>query len=96
MGLLHETIVLIMFSRSQGYINRIRGYHASDSKYPGFENGIIPSWYYATEDRFDNMQTYYPVKKQFYAREFPTSWRLLETGIDAFHTKLKAGGSTKN
>jgi hypothetical protein len=40
------------------------------------------------EDRFDHLQTFYPVKQSFWAREFPTSWRNLETGIEDFHKVL--------
>ncbi|KAG7366864.1 GDP-fucose protein O-fucosyltransferase [Nitzschia inconspicua] len=70
------------FSTFTGYINRLRGYHADDHKLPGYKDGIIPSYYYALEDRFDHMQKFYPVKKSFYAREFPTSWRLIDTSIE--------------
>jgi hypothetical protein len=70
------------FSTFTGYINRLRGYHADDHKTPGYEEGIVPSYYYALEDRFDHMQRFYPVKKSFYAREFPTSWRLIDTSIE--------------
>lgn len=66
----------------QGYINRLRGYHADEEHSAGFEQGIISSWYYAHKDNFDHMQVYYPVKMQYYAREFPTSWRLIDTGIE--------------
>jgi hypothetical protein len=69
------------FSTFTGYINRLRGYHADDHQTPGYEQGIVPSYYYALRDRFEHMQTFYPVKKSFYAREFPTSWRLIDTGI---------------
>lgn len=69
------------FSTFTGYINRLRGYHANNDKAPGYEQGIHNSWYYALEDRYDHMQTFYPVKQAFYAREFPTSWRLIDTGI---------------
>jgi len=74
------------FSTFTGYINRIRGYNADKDKYPGYENGIIPSWYYVLDNRFDAMQQYWPVKQSFFAREFPTSWRLLETGMKEFHS----------
>jgi hypothetical protein len=69
------------FSTFTGYINRLRGYHATQDKTPGHEKGIHNSWYYALEDRYDHLQTYYPVKQSYYAREFPTSWRLIDTGI---------------
>jgi hypothetical protein len=70
------------FSTFTGYINRLRGYHADDQQTPGFDEGIVPSYYYALKDRFLHMQTFYPVKKSFYAREFPTSWRLIDTGVN--------------
>jgi hypothetical protein len=69
------------FSTFTGYINRLRGYHADDHQTEGYELGIIPSYYYALRDRFEHMQVFYPVKQMFYAREFPTSWRLIDTGI---------------
>jgi hypothetical protein len=66
--------------RFTGYINRIRGYHADEEEQPGYQEGILPNtWYYTLPDRFDHMQQYYPVKKSFFAREFPTSWRLIDT-----------------
>lgn len=72
-----------------GYINRIRGYHANRLKSPGYEDGIIPSWYYATEDHRDDMRIYYPLHQSFFKREFPTSWRLIDTGLDE---RLKTKG----
>jgi hypothetical protein len=71
-----------MIYRFTGYINRIRGYHADKEKRPGYEMGRIDSWYYVLEDRFDHMLQYYPVKQSFYAREFPTSWRLIDTTFE--------------
>ena len=71
-----------MINRFTGYINRIRGYHADKEKRPGYEMGQIDSWYYVLEDRFDHMRDYYPVKQSFYAREFPTSWRLIDTTLE--------------
>jgi hypothetical protein len=71
------------FSTFTGYINRLRGYHSDNKKVSGYEKGIVPhTYYYAPEDRFDHMQIYYPVKKSFFAREFPTSWRLLDASVD--------------
>jgi hypothetical protein len=63
------------------YINRLRGYHANKAKAPGYENGIIDSWYYTTEEHRDDMRTFVPVYQGYYFREFPTSWRLIDTGI---------------
>ena len=70
------------FSTFTGYIDRIRGYHADEEKQTGYEKGIINSWFYALPDRFDHMQEYYPIKRSFYAREFPTSWRLIDKTVD--------------
>lgn len=72
----------LSLKRFTGYINRIRGYHADKEKLPGYEQGIVNSWYYALADRYDKMQSYHPVKKSFYAREFPTSWRLIDTTLE--------------
>ena len=69
------------FSTFTGYINRLRGYHADLAELPGYEDGIINSYYYAMEDRFDHMRTFYPVKKEYFAREFPSSWRGIDKGI---------------
>lgn len=69
------------FSTFTGYINRLRGYHADNDKSPGYEDGIINSYYYAMEDRMDHMRTFYPVKREFFAREFPASWRGIDKGI---------------
>lgn len=72
------------FSTFTGYINRLRGYHADDDQVPGFRDGIVPdTYYYALDDRFGHMQEFYPVKKSFYAREFPTSWRMIDASLDA-------------
>jgi len=70
------------FSTFTGYINRLRGYHADDHQEPGYEMGVHNSYYYAPADRKEHMKVYYPVKQAFYAREFPTSWRLIDRGID--------------
>lgn len=69
------------FSTFTGYINRLRGYHADEHQTPGYESGIIPSYYYALEDRYMHMKEFWPVKRAFYAREFPTAWRLIDTGV---------------
>jgi hypothetical protein len=70
----------LYISRFTGYINRLRGYHADEEEQPGYQEGILPNtWYYTLPDRFEHMQQYYPVKKSFFAREFPTSWRLIDT-----------------
>jgi hypothetical protein len=69
------------FSTFTGYINRLRGYHANRAKLPGYDRGIISSWYYVLETRYDFMRIFYPIKKPFHAREFPSGWRLIDAGI---------------
>jgi len=84
-----EVFLGCWFSTFTGYINRLRGYHADDHEMPGFEQGIINSYYYAMPDRFDHLREYWPIKKQFYAREFPASWRLIDTSIGTMDEKEK-------
>jgi GDP-fucose protein O-fucosyltransferase len=79
---LSSSCTVFLFASFTGYINRIRGYHADKEKLPGYEQGIVKSWYYALADRYDKMQSYHPVKKSFYAREFPTSWRLIDSTLE--------------
>jgi hypothetical protein len=69
------------FSTFTGYINRIRGYYSVKHQLPGYEEGVIDSYYYAFPEHKLKMREYYPVKKALYAREFPTSWRNIDTGV---------------
>lgn len=79
------------FSTFTGYINRLRGFHHNQQKGPGYEMGYHKSYYYALDDRKYHLQEYYPVKKSFYAREFPTAWRMIDQGIG----ELPQAGSDK-
>eukprot|EP00525_Craspedostauros_australis_P006509 CAMPEP_0198125496 /NCGR_PEP_ID=MMETSP1442-20131203/42726_1 /TAXON_ID= /ORGANISM="Craspedostauros australis, Strain CCMP3328" /LENGTH=222 /DNA_ID=CAMNT_0043785103 /DNA_START=63 /DNA_END=731 /DNA_ORIENTATION=- len=72
------------FSTFSGYINRLRGYHADNLQLPGYEQGIVNSYYYAVEGRYDRMKQYFAVKQPYYAREYPTGWRLIDKGIGQF------------
>lgn len=65
----------------------MRGYHADNEKIPGSQQGIIPSWYYVFEANFNHLRVYYPLKQSLWAREFPTAWRLIETGMEDFHKR---------
>jgi hypothetical protein len=69
------------YSTFTGYINRIRGYHSNKAKSPGYEDGVIASWYYAPKGQRDEMRRFYPVYQEYFYREFPTSWRLINKGI---------------
>lgn len=64
-----------------GFINRMRGYHAVKNKLPHFENGTIESYYFVPDNMKHIMKDFYPVKKAFWAREFPTAWRDIDKGV---------------
>ena len=76
------------FSTFTGYITRLRGYHSVKSKLPGYKDGSLPTtYYYATIDKKFEMNKFMPVKGGFFSREYPTSWRGLDQGIDELHEK---------
>ena len=70
------------FSTFTSYINRLRGYHSDNEKLPGYENGVIESYYYALAEHKLKMREFWPVKKAFHAREFPRSWMNIDYGRD--------------
>jgi hypothetical protein len=80
------------FSTFTGYINRLRGFHNNKRKGPGYEMGYHSSYYYALDDRKYHIQEFYPVKKSFYAREFPTAWRLIDEGIQELAEETSNAG----
>jgi hypothetical protein len=60
----------------------MRGYHSTNHKEPGYEQGILPtSLYYAPPDDMNEMNRYVPLHGSFFSREFPTSWRDIDAGI---------------
>lgn len=70
------------FSTFTGYIMRIRGYHSIKDKAPGYEHGELPTtYYYVTKERLNEMHKYAPLRRNFYVREYPTSWRDIDQGI---------------
>jgi hypothetical protein len=69
-------------NRFTGFINRMRGYHSVREKLPGHEDGLLPnSYYYVPTGQKLVLHSYAPVHGSFFNREFPTSWRQLDTGI---------------
>ena len=77
------------FSTFTGFINRIRGYRAAKDKLPGYEKGILPtSYYYATLNRKFEMNEYVPLRGGFFNREFPTSWRDIDKGIEELQSTM--------
>jgi len=69
------------FSSFSGYINRMRGYYSVKNKLDGYEDGVLRSWYF-TEDRHEEMREYRSSRLPLYMREFPTSWRDIDKGIE--------------
>lgn len=71
------------FSTFTGYISRLRGYHSQNSQAEGYEMGLLPTTYfYALAEHKTRLHDYWPIKKAFYTREFPASWRNLDFDID--------------
>lgn len=70
------------FSTFTAYITRLRGYHSQIEKQEGYEMGLLPTtFYYALEEHKTKMLDYWPVKKLFYAREFPVAWRNIDFDV---------------
>eukprot|EP00536_Pseudo-nitzschia_multiseries_P003175 jgi/Psemu1/236458/estExt_Genewise1.C_470075 len=70
------------------YIMRLRGYHSIKDKSEGWEQGILPtSYYYTPKNRQLMMHEYSPLGGAFFSREFPTSWRGIDTGIEELISK---------
>jgi hypothetical protein len=70
------------FSTFTSYVNRLRGHHSQKAKLKGYNEGVIQSWYYAMPEKKLTMREFWPVKKAFHAREFPTSWLNIDMHID--------------
>ncbi len=70
------------FSTFSGYINRIRGYLSTKYKQKGYKDGTLKSFYFTPEFRRYEMTQYHAFRKPFYMREFPTSWRDIDQGIE--------------
>lgn len=70
------------WSTLSGYVNRMRGYYIAKNKLDGYEDGTMESFYFYPEEKVNQMKQYMPVKKPIYMREFPTSWRDIDKGIE--------------
>jgi len=70
------------WSTLSGYVNRMRGYYIAKHGLEGHEDGTMLSWYFTPSERVEQMRSYIPVRKPIYCREFPTSWRDIDKGID--------------
>ncbi|KAL7535953.1 hypothetical protein ACHAWF_005321 [Thalassiosira exigua] len=70
-------------STFSSYIFRIRGYHAQKDRTDGWEQGVLHnSFYYTGEKHKHYYAQYFPAKRPFFTREFPTSWRDIDRGIN--------------
>jgi hypothetical protein len=73
-----------------GYINRMRGYHATKEFLPGYEMGVMESYYFVPPLQKDAMKHYMPIHGAHFNREFPTAWRDIDRGIDELHIASEA------
>jgi len=76
-----RTFVGTFYSTFTGYINRLRGYHASKRKLEGHEIGAIQSYYFLPEVKKHVMRKYAPVRLPLWSREFPSAWRDIDKSI---------------
>jgi len=65
-----------------GYINRMRGYHSQKEKLPGYEMGILKSYFYAPKENKEDMTKYSPLRGPLWGREFPVAWRDIDHNLD--------------
>ena len=76
-------------STFSGFIFRVRGYHSQKDKVEGWDQGLLPnSYYYSGKNEKRIYQSYGPLRTPYYSREFPTSWRDIDKGIE----ELSASG----
>eukprot|EP00986_Skeletonema_menzelii_P005115 scaffold1811_cov145-Skeletonema_menzelii.AAC.6 len=70
-------------STFSGFIFRMRGYHSQKEKVEGWEHGVLPnSYYYSGKKEKAMYESYGPLRTPYYSREFPTSWRDIDQGIE--------------
>jgi hypothetical protein len=72
-----------MHSTFSGFIFRMRGYHSQKDKADGWERGALhKSFYYTSAADKRKYEQYTPMHPAIYSREFPTSWRDIDRGIE--------------
>jgi len=72
-GTFHSTLT--------NYITRMRGYYATKNKLNGHKAGTTRSFYFYPPEVKMTLQSYYPVSKPLWIREFPAGWRDIDRGI---------------
>ena len=71
-----------------GFIVRMRGYHSTRDKAQGYEMGLLPkTFYYSGKNEKNTYQQYGPLSPPYYSKEFPTSWRDIDKGIEELATE---------
>jgi hypothetical protein len=69
----------------QGFINRVRGYHAQNERGEGWEQGAINSYYYTPASiakKRTIMRQYKSIGDGFWPQEFHTAWRDIDHDVD--------------
>ena len=60
----------------------MRGYHSVNHREAGYEDGRLPTtYYYVPLDNLSIMHQYSALHGAFFNREFPTSWRDIDSSI---------------
>jgi hypothetical protein len=61
---------------------RMRGYHSTNNKEPGYEKGLLlNTYYYSPPNKKEVTHRFATILGAFFMREFPVSWRGLDDGI---------------
>lgn len=75
-----------------GFIVRMRGYHSQKEKTEGWQEGLLhDSFYYTGKNDKHLYEHYDAVHSPIYSREFPTSWRDIDKGIDELAGEIQDG-----
>ena len=72
-----------MHSTFTGFIIRVRGYHTQKDHVDGWKQGTLHhTFYYTGPNDKHHYENYLPVHSPVYSKEYPTSWREIDSGID--------------
>ena len=64
------------------------GYRSSKEKLPGYQMGVMESWYHSPLTHKDAMRQFHTPRTyniNTADREFPTAWRNIDEGISELH-----------
>lgn len=68
------------YSTFTSYVNRLRGYYSWRDKSPGYDRGIIKSYYFTQAEEIH--QQYFSLKNPDWAYEFPESWLNIDEDVE--------------